>query len=155
MEKELHSLTKTRLTFLESVKDWQTAIEQAAKPLLLGKFIEERYILTMIDNVVHFGTYMILVPKVAMPHARPEAGALKAGFSILKLEKPVLFNKTQEVQLIICLATTDNDVHLEMLQKISTLIDEEEKVDALLNTTSKEEFIHLSNRFINEEEELG
>ncbi|MPN32104.1 hypothetical protein SDC9_179580 [bioreactor metagenome] len=41
-----------------------------------------------------------------------------------------------------------------MLQKISALIDEEEKVDALLETSTKTAFIKLAEKFIKEEEEL-
>lgn len=146
-------LSEEHLEFRPSVTDWQEAITVAAQPLLTDQIIEPKYISAMIENVLKFGDYMVLVPKVAMPHARPESGALKTGFSILKLDEPVVFGESQEVYLIICLATNDNQAHLAMLQKISALFDEEEKVDALLKTASKREFITLSEEFIHEEEE--
>lgn len=152
-EKEKNYLSEEHLEFRTKVADWKEAIKVAAQPLLTNQIIEQKYISAMIENVLKFGDYMVLVPKVAMPHARPESGALKTGFSILKLEEPVVFGESQEVYLIICLATNDNQEHLTMLQKISALFDEEEKVDALLKTTSKKEFITLSEEFIHEEEE--
>lgn len=154
MEKnEKTYLSEEHLEFRARVTDWKEGITIAAQPLLVDQIIEEKYISAMIENVLQFGDYMVLVPKVAMPHARPESGAIKTGFSILKLEEPVVFGESQEVYLIICLATNDNEAHLIMLQKISALFDEEEKVDALLKTTSKTEFIKLSEEFIYEEEE--
>lgn len=152
-ENEKTYLSEEHLEFRANVADWKEAITITAQPLLRDRIIEEKYISAMIENVVQFGDYMVLVPRVAMPHARPELGAIKTGFSILKLEAPVVFGETQEVQLVICLATNDNEGHLMMLQKISALFDEEEKVDALLKTTSKKEFIKLSEEFIHEEEE--
>ncbi|MBO0452018.1 PTS sugar transporter subunit IIA [Candidatus Enterococcus murrayae] len=151
-ENEKNYLCEEHLEFRSKVTDWKEAIALAAQPLLIDQIIEKKYISAMIENVLNLGDYMVLVPRVAMPHARPESGALKTGFSILKLEEPVVFGETQPVYLIICLATNDNEAHLTMLQKISSLIDEEEKVDALLKTTTKTEFIKLSERFINEEE---
>lgn len=146
-------LSEEHLIFKSEVSSWQEAIGIAAQPLLTEGIIEKKYIDAMIQNVIELGDYMVLVPKVAMPHARPEAGALKTDFSILKLDQPVIFGKKHEVSLIICLATNNNTDHLALLQKISALIDEEGKVDALLDSTSKKEFIELAEMFIREEEE--
>ncbi|WP_270607688.1 PTS sugar transporter subunit IIA [Enterococcus thailandicus] len=153
-EIEQHYLCENHLAFKSKVANWEEAVKLAAEPLLRERIIEEKYIQAMIKNVREMGTYMVLVPRVAMPHARPEAGALGTGFSILKLVEPISFGDVKDVYLIICLATDNNDAHLAMLQKISALIDEEEKVDALLETSTKTAFIKLAEKFIKEEEEL-
>lgn len=149
---EENFLTEKYLHFESQVTDWQEAIRIAAAPLLADRIIEESYITAMIDNVTSFGDYMVLVPKVAMPHARPEAGAHQTGFSILKLDRPVVFGETPDVYLIICLATNNNEAHLALLQKLSALIDDEEKVTALLATTTKAAFLTLAEAYILEEE---
>lgn len=141
------------LQFVSEVDDWQEAIRLAAQPLLEEKIIENSYIDAMIQNVLDMGDYIILVPKVAMPHARPEAGTLDNGVSILKLEKPVQFKQGEEVFLILCLATKDNSHHLRLLQKVSAIIDEEEKVEKLLHLRNKTAFLTLVNQYIQEEEE--
>lgn len=146
-------INEEHLIFRKRVVNWQAAISLAAQPLLVDQIIEEKYIAAMIENVLKLGDYMVLVPRVAMPHARPEEGVLKTGFSILKLDDPIVFGESQKVSLIICLATNNNDTHLAMLQKISALIDEESKVDALLDTTNKTEFIELSEIYFKEDEE--
>ena len=40
----------------------------------------------MINNVKEIGSYIVIAPKVAIPHARPEDGTNKLGISFLKLE---------------------------------------------------------------------
>ena len=104
----------------------------------------------MIENVEKLGDYIILVPNVAMPHARPELGAKGTGASFLKLNEPVMFGEGKKVQLIICLATKNNEEHLLLLQNISYLIDEEEKVASLLGTNSEKEFYDLVVTYIEE-----
>jgi len=141
------------LQFIPAVTDWKEAIRLAAQPLLEEKTIRKSYVQAMIQNVLNMGDYIILVPNVAMPHARPETGALENGISILKLDEPVYFNQGEAVQLILCLATKDNSHHLQLLQKVSAIIDEEEKVEALVRLKNKKEFIALINTFIQEEEE--
>lgn len=143
-------ITEKNITFSNQVSDWKEAIRKAAQPLLVTEVIEERYVDAMINNVEKLGDYIILVPNVAMPHARPEYGTKGTGVSFLKLSKSVVFGENKEVKLIICLATKDNEEHLSLLQNISFLIDEEEKVDALINTESEAQFYNLVNRFIEE-----
>lgn len=141
------------LQFVSRVDDWQAALRLVAQPLLEENIIEARYVEAMIQTVLELGDYIVLVPKVAMPHARPESGALGTGVSIVKLDSPVVFGNGKEVFLIICLATNDNQSHLQLLQKVSALIDEEEKVEALLLTKNKQAFLELAAAFIQEEED--
>ena len=69
--------------FVETVGSWQEAIRLGAKPLLAQGIIEEAYIDAMIQNVLDNGNYIILLPQVAMPHARPEAGSNGIGTSVV------------------------------------------------------------------------
>lgn len=148
-------LKKDYLTFTEQKIDWKEAIAIVAKPLLLNKIILPTYVDAMIKTVLTMGDYIIIVPKVAMPHARPEDGALGIGVSILKSTKPICFEEVsdKEVFLVICLATNDNQKHLELLQQVSLLIDEEEKVNQLIQTKTEEEFIVLAKKIIEESKE--
>lgn len=143
-------IKKNNIKFLDKVIDWKEAIKKAAEPLLEENLIEERYVEAMIENVEKLGDYIILVPNVAMPHARPEFGSKETGVSFLKLDNPVTFGKNKEVRLIICLSTKNNDDHLSLLQNVSFLIDDEEKVDSLVNTKSRDEFYDLVIKFIEE-----
>lgn len=152
MKKEIPIFSEENLQFVQKVEDWQVAIELSAQPLLDAHIIQKEYVAKMIQNVIKLGDYIVIVPKVALAHARPDENSKGNGISLLKLNQPVIFGKEKEVFLIICLATKDNDSHLELLSKISALIDEEEKIEKLLLSKNKQEFIQLANRYIQEEE---
>ena len=50
----------------------------------------------MIKNVIENGTYIIILPGLAIPHTRPEHGAIKTGASVLKINEGVLFPDNKE-----------------------------------------------------------
>ncbi|GAB2027777.1 PTS sugar transporter subunit IIA [Lactovum odontotermitis] len=152
MNKEIPLLSEENLQFAQEVEDWQAAIRISAQPLLDTHIIQKEYVEKMIQNVLKLGDYIVIVPKVALAHARPNKDSKGNGISLLKLAKPVIFGEEKEVFLIICLATKDNDSHLKLLSNISALIDEEGKIEALLQLEDKKEFIRLANHYILEEE---
>ncbi|MGL4337170.1 MAG: PTS sugar transporter subunit IIA, partial [Turicibacter sp.] len=72
-------ITRNSVDVNVEVEDWVGAITEAGKVLLKNNYIEQRYIDGMISTVKEMGPYIVMVPGVAMPHARPEAGALGVG----------------------------------------------------------------------------
>lgn len=143
-------LNKQFVHFASSIDSWENAIEKVATPLLDAGIIEARYIDAMIRIVAEMGSYIVIVPKVAMPHARPEDGALGIGISILKMDQPVYFASDKHANIIICLATDDNQKHLSLLQEISLLFDDEGKVDSLIATENVTEFVKLAQKYVEE-----
>jgi mannitol operon transcriptional antiterminator len=112
----------------KEVKDWKEAIKIASEPLRKKGLITESYIQSMIDNVVKMGPYIVIAPKVAIPHARPEDGVNKLGISLLKLENPVSFSDKDihNTQLVIVLAAIDGDAHLKALTQLTNLLTDDE-----------------------------
>ena len=74
-------LAKESIEFGYEAADWRDAVRQAGKLLLNAGAITESYIDAMINMVEAEGAYMLVAPGVAMPHARPQDGALKNGIS--------------------------------------------------------------------------
>ncbi|MGV2488143.1 UNVERIFIED_CONTAM: transcription antiterminator, partial [Bacillus mycoides] len=103
-------LTREFIELENHVETWEEAIRVASEPLLQSGHISEEYISEMIANVKKLGPYIVIAPKIAIPHARPEAGVKKLGMSLLQLKEGVLFSEKQEhaVNLIIVLAAIDN-----------------------------------------------
>ena len=60
-----------------NASDWEDAIRKAAQPLVDEKKVTESYVDDIIVGVKNNGPYIILTEHVALPHARPESGALK------------------------------------------------------------------------------
>src|SRR5699024_9626314 len=122
----------------DEVTDWKGAITEAAQPLLDKKYIEKDYIAAMIENVENIGPYIVLAPKVAVPHARPERGVKKLGISLLKINEPVDFNVDGEddperyVQLVFVLAAVDGEAHFNALMYISKIFENLHHIEYLI-----------------------
>ncbi|MFZ5969685.1 MAG: PTS sugar transporter subunit IIA [Bacillota bacterium] len=139
------TLTKDFIQFEQEVSSWEEAIIKSSTPLLKEGFIEQSYVDAMIDSVKEYGPYIVIAPNIALPHARPETGSKKAGFSILKLEKPVAFSDQDEhkVQLLIALSCVEATTHLEILQSIVTILSDEEKYQAVFNAKTTDEILDI------------
>jgi mannitol/fructose-specific phosphotransferase system IIA component (Ntr-type) len=138
-------LDESLVQFETSVDSWQEAIIKSAQPLLDGGYVEQGYVDAMIESVNEYGPYIVIAPKVAMPHARPETGSKNIGYSILKLEKPVAFSEEAEhqVELLVALSCVNAESHLEILQFIVEVLSDENKFAAALNATNKQELIDI------------
>lgn len=134
------------------VDNWEDAISHAGRLLVDANYAEEEYIENMVDIVKEFGPYIVILPGVALAHARPEMGAKKIGLSLVTLKNPIEFgNETFDpVKLVFALCATDNHSHLELLREIAVIFEDEEKMLALADCQSKEELINEIYKRIDE-----
>ncbi|AGB42195.1 phosphotransferase system mannitol/fructose-specifc IIA component (Ntr-type) [Halobacteroides halobius DSM 5150] len=139
----LSQYLKGNISFLDEVSSWEESIKVAAEPLLKKDFITEEYVQAMIDNVHENGSYMVIVPRVAMPHSKDNEGVKKTGMSFLKLKEPVLYPEGKEVNISIVLAAKDNSEHLELMADLSSVLGDEEVRNKFENVASEEELIKL------------
>ena len=127
---ELLNLDTIRMT--NEVANWQDAIYAASYPLLQQKKIEKRYVQAMIESIEQHGPYVVLTPKVAIPHARPSDGVNELSMSLLTLRKPVQFGADKPVHLIIVLAATDHETHLQALVDLTQVLEDANQIDNII-----------------------
>jgi mannitol/fructose-specific phosphotransferase system IIA component (Ntr-type) len=132
-------LTSENVQFKEEVRNWEDAIRIGSEPLLKDHSIEVEYVDTMIENVKSFGPYIVLLPKFAMPHARPENGVNSLGLSLLILEKGVQFDGGKFANIFLVLAAPDEASHLNLLSELSSVLASQEKVESLASAKSFQE----------------
>lgn len=132
----LSEITSTNLiqTNVEA-KDWQDAISKSAKVMVENNKITDDYIQAMIKNTQENGPYIVITEHVALPHARPEEGALETAIGISTLKDPIVFGHelNDPVKYIFCLSTTDNNSHLKALAELVELLDDNKFYDVLEN----------------------
>lgn len=118
--------------------DWEEAIRLSAAPLLKNKKINREYIETMIRTAKEEGPYMVIAKHVALPHARPEEGALDLGISITVLDYPINFGSkgNDPVKYIFCLSAPKSNRHLNAMAELVNLLDDPQFYKLL--DTSKE-----------------
>lgn len=137
----LHELlTGEYIQLKKNVGDWKEAIRIGAWPLLEKGNITEEYIQSMINTIIRLGPYIIVAPKVAIPHAKPENGVKKIGMSLLCLEEGVHFSESDrhEVNLLIVLAAIDGETHLKALSQLTTMFSEPGNVQKMVGAKSIE-----------------
>jgi ascorbate PTS system EIIA or EIIAB component len=112
---------------------WQAAVELCGGLLVESGVAEERYVPAMVRTVEELGPYVVIAPGVAIPHARPEDGAIKPGISVLILREPVEFGSEENdpVDLLFGFATTGSDAHVELIRALSEFIGEQENLEKL------------------------
>ncbi len=134
---------KGNTKFLDSVATWEEAIRISAQPLLDKGNITEQYVQAMIENVTTNGPYIVIVPGIAMPHAKNEGGVLKTGISFLKLKEPVFFPEEKDVTILFTLAAEDSTGHLELISDLSSILIDEDIMAQFMQASSEEEVIRL------------
>ena len=133
---------------IESIESWEKAIELASKPLLEKNKIEERYVESMIDNINKLGPYVVLMPRIAMPHSRPESGVIESCMSLLKINTGVAFSKDknkEKVNIIFILGAKDNDSHLELISQLTDLLEDETKIENIILAEDENKILNLIN----------
>lgn len=121
-----------------SARNWQQAIDFSMEELLQAGYVNAAYIQAIKNTTLETGPYYILAPFIAMPHARPECGAIKTGLSLTLLKTPVAFGENNEpVKLLIGLSAADSDDHIGAIQALSEMFCEESQIEALLNANDE------------------
>lgn len=133
---------ENNINCIDSVKDWTEAIKKASHSLLSQGYINENYIVSMIKNIEKYGFYIVLDEYVAMPHSRPEDGVIKSSVSLLKINNAVMFG-TEKVKIVCVLAAKNSEKHIDIIKEIMNIIENEEKKEAILSATTKEEIIEI------------
>lgn len=121
----LSDLLDESLVLLDvEASDWEDAIRKAAQPLVDNKKVTPSYVDDIIKGVNELGPYIVITEHVALPHARPESGALESAVGIVTLKEPVEFGSADNdpVKYLFPLSAKDNDSHLGALQSLVELL---------------------------------
>lgn len=127
---------------LDNVGDYKEAIKITCDILQKRDSIKDSYYEAILNKIDEFGSYFCIAPKIAMPHARPEDGALKTDLCLLKLNKPVDF-LGKEVSLFFTLSATDSSSHLEIMQKVAKVCMDQNKLNTILNLNNEKEIMEV------------
>lgn len=135
-------LPSNRVILQKRIGNWKEAIRKAAEPLLLQGYIQENYIVKMIDTINQNGPYVVISNLIALPHATGDDGVLKTGMSMLHLDESVNV-MGKDVRLFIVLAPKDNEQHLKALGQLTKLFSNQAYREKVIQATTKEEITNL------------
>ncbi len=110
-----------------SADNWRDAIKIGTDLLIASGAIKPSYHKAIINSIEKLGPYICIAPNLALPHARPEDGVLKTAFALVTLEKPIVFDGEDEpVDVLITLAGSSSDEHMEGLMEVTRVLDDED-----------------------------
>ena len=147
----------THKTFLLQAEadTWQDAVKKSADLLIDCGCALPAYYEAILDAVKEFGPYFVIAPGIAMPHARPEQGALKLGYGLVCLKKPVFFGHkiNDPVDIILCIAAPDKKaLNEQAIIEVMTLFDNDKALSCLRNAKTESDLQKIFR--ISEEENI-
>ncbi|MBW9213124.1 MULTISPECIES: PTS sugar transporter subunit IIA [Terrabacteria group] len=125
-------------------KNREEAIRIAAQPLVDYKKISTDYVDNILKVLEKTGPYFVLLPQVALPHARSEEGALENAIGITTLKHPVEFKSetNDPIKYLFVISAIDNNVHLGALSMLAELFEKASFFEFLDNATSPKEILN-------------
>ena len=92
----------------------------------------------IIKNTVKLGPYYVLCVNVALIHGSTEQGVIKRQIAITLLKEPVKFKEDgYDVRILVTLAATDAESHMEVLQAMSELFESKESTQRVLDASNE------------------
>ena len=140
-------LKRENVQICETPGNWRDAIKISVLPLEQGGYVKSCYKEGIIENVEKLGPYIIIADHIALPHARPEQGAVKTQIGITLFRQDIEFDgKETTARLFVTLAAKDNNSHLDALVQISELLSDEDKVERILKAPDVQTLYHYFER---------
>ncbi|MBI9104385.1 MAG: PTS sugar transporter subunit IIA [Spirochaetales bacterium] len=128
------------------VTSWEDAVIKGGALMVEKGISTPGYLDTIVKKCKDNGPYIVIAPGIAMPHARPEEGALKLGYSLVTLKEGVNFGEPDNdpIRLLIYLAAPSVKEHNEeAICQIADLCDDEPVIEKIINAGSESEIIEI------------
>lgn len=127
--------------------DWREAIKVGTDMLEASGAVQPSYYKAIVGSIEKLGPYICIAPDFAMPHARPEDGVNRTAFALVTLAQPIDI-EGEKVKVMITLAGSSSDEHMEGLMEVTQVLDDEESetgvnVDKLLVCKTNEEIFQV------------
>lgn len=133
-------LTADAVRLNASFADRDEAIRRAGELLVANGNVDEKYIDSMFERERSVSTFM--GNSVAIPHGTNDSkdSVLRSGLSIITVPDGVDYGDGNVAKLIVGIAGKGEE-HLEILSRIALVVSEEENVERIVASTSKEELL--------------
>lgn len=121
--------------------NWEDAIRQAGYLLEEAGDIQAEYTQAMVNMVKNLGPYIVMMPGVALAHARPEGKVMRNSIAAVTFPEGVIFGSkaNDPVYLVFALAACTDNEHLDLFRELAGFIENNENVERLIHATTYEE----------------
>ncbi|MFH2038767.1 MAG: BglG family transcription antiterminator [Chloroflexota bacterium] len=128
---------------------WQEVVIRAGEILLDLDRIDIKYIYAMQEVIQQNGPYVVIVPGVALLHARPEQGVHHLCMSLITLKTSVYFGhpKHDPVDIAIVLGAIDDHTHLRALLELVEILRDQDVIGKIRCADAKLDVCDLIHNF--------
>jgi mannitol operon transcriptional antiterminator len=125
-------------------------IDICGAPLVQSGAVEPRYVEAMKSSLRENGPYMVIVPGVALLHARPEDGVNELCISMATLAEAVPFGHRDNdpVRLAIAFGAVDHKSHIEALQDVVRLLSNAAALDEICQADTLTQILRVLQRVL-------
>lgn len=136
-------VARDQILLCVEAEDWRQAIRQSAAPLVANGAVSEAYVRTILELNEEKPQAMVVAPHIALPHTKPEFGAVRSSLGIATLKEPVVFGESENnpVKYLFTLSALDNHQHLPAMSQLLSLFNEERFFQLLDHAESAEEIL--------------
>ena len=136
-------LTEDMIQTNVSCRSWQEAVQKAGGILVEKGKVKEEFIQKMIDTVMQFGPYVILMPKVAFFHGAPGHDVNELCLSLITLKDEVRFKEfeNQPIKCAFAFGAVDSESHMNMLREIAMLFQDQRFIQLITENGSKDRIL--------------
>lgn len=140
------TFNKDNTVFQADCKDWRSAVAEAGNILVKQNCATPNYVDNIIKSIEEYGPYVVIADGIAIPHTRPEDGALTKGCGLLTLKKSVFFDgNPTPVNVLISFSAVDKDSHIDILQEVVGFINEG-LIEDIAHAKNFDEFLQITER---------
>jgi PTS system mannitol-specific IIA component len=134
-------LTPETIELQAKLGSQEEAIRRAGALLVENGNVEERYVDSMFEREKSVSTYM--GNAVAIPHGTNDSKqwVARSGLSIITVPDGVAYGEDGDVAKLVIGIAGKGDEHLELLSKIALVVSEEENVEKIVRSQTKEELM--------------
>ncbi len=142
-------ITKDLIKVNVECENWMEVVREGSNLLEKKNIVMPCYKENILKCFEEFGPYMVVAPKIAILHARPEDGALKTSMSIIVLKNPVEFGNAQNdpVKVAFTFSSRNNCEHMELLSNLMKILMNQDDFNKLINSTDVEEVFEIVNKY--------
>jgi PTS system ascorbate-specific IIA component len=116
-------LTEKNVRLKVDAKDWEEAVRIGGGLLVDQNVATPKYVDGIVSAIKELGPYVIIADGIAIPHTRPEEGAIGIGCSLITFKEPVYFDGDDSaIKVMICLSAIDNESHMDILKMVIDFI---------------------------------
>lgn len=129
--------------FLTDHGTWKECIGAAGALLEANGYIVASYTDAMVSMVETMGPYIVIMPGIALAHARPAGNVKKNGISLVTLKNGVNFGSEDNdpVYAVFAIAARSDAEHLVLFKALGRFLADEEKAEAVKSVKAYEDIV--------------